>query len=691
MNTVMDKNWYVYVPKSSGVPWSPFPVGYTVGQAVIRNEDAAAFYARMESVINGRFLLTIYDQGYSTVAMPYQTILRVAKIVTAVCALVELAVVILFGFLFIYRQRETSETMLMLGTKKVQVCEYFLCSAGVISLAATAAGSIAGYWLHDSIIALVVKTAGHYQLIDSRYSNGNLTISRLLEFAPELKWQLFLAVGAAVFLFACISCLAFTLSTFLHNRPSQKTPWGPKKEHRTSHLRGRSLKYALLSILRGGARSTVVPILAITVVIFFGQLSSTALRYQEQLDSVYDNTTITGYYTDINGKQIGNLVVDAYDVGSLYRSGKIKKLFASISEPYYYLGVSKLVDGTELHLDPLFVPPAFGLESLEEEFQRRPHLTATNNIRNAPEFYYSNVITMTFLEGYDESILNVSPDDKRVNSCLIPTSLMREHNIVLGDTLRVALDHYYTSPQYERPVFRDVDLLVVGSYEKQGSEDTIYAPLSLLFPTELIWDDGKVIEGAPSSTFDTGYSFTPKQEYQLRKYSLNSANFTIIDSRTLVAIKDYFTDYGYSEVNKVSSVRQFVVLNDVSFNNAVASIKQQIRYINTLYPFLYLLVGIISIVVSYLLVISRKKEFATMRGLGATRVRTFFSFFWEQGILCVLGAGIGLLGWKLIIGTPTTLHLMLIAGFLVCYSIGCAVSIMIMNHTNVLTILLDRD
>jgi len=283
MNTVMDKSWYAYVPRASGVPWSQFPIGYIVGQAVVRNEDAAALYSRLESSLDDRFQITIYDQGYSSVAIPYQTIMSVAKIVTAVCALVELAVLILFGFLFVYRQRETSETMLKLGTGRGRVCAYFLYSAGFISLIASAAGAAAGYWLHDRIIAFVARAAENYRLIDSRYSNSNLTIARTLEFAPRLEWQLFLIVGAIVFFLAVLACMAFIVSTFIHSRPSQKKVVGPKREHKTSHLRGGSAKYACLSIVRGGASTLVVPILALSVVIFFGNLAATSLQTKTSL------------------------------------------------------------------------------------------------------------------------------------------------------------------------------------------------------------------------------------------------------------------------------------------------------------------------------------------------------------------------------------------------------------------------
>ena len=231
----------------------------------------------------------------------------------------------------------------------------------------------------------------------------------------------------------------------------------------------------------------------------------------------------------------------------------------------------------------------------------------------------------------------------------------------------------------------------MGSYEKQGAEDTIYVPLSLFFDTSLIWDTGQASIGAPTETFSSGYTISDTQKDLLLSTTLNSAHFKLFDPHSVVLFKDYLTNYGYSQVHKVSKVREFIVLKDASFNNSVASVKQQINYINTLYPFLYVLVGIIAIVVSYLIVVSRKMECAIMLGLGTTRIRSFFSFFNEQSFLCILGTIFGFLIWLLAWGTPRLLHIALTAGFLVCYLFGSAVSVTIMNHTNVLTILTDKE
>ena len=447
INTLPDKSWYVFVPRSNEIPSSAFPVGYTVGQALIRNEDAALFYTRTLPKLDERFLLTIYDQGYSAVAVPFQTILSVAKIVTAVCALVELAVLILFGFLYIYRQREASETMQMLGTGRLRVLGYFLISSGFISLLAAIAGAYTAYRLHDRIIALVAKSAENAALIDSRFSNGNLSSLRTLEFAPHLDVEFFLSLALIVILLALLTCLGFTIGTFLNSKPGRRKLPGPQKEHKTSHLSGGSIKYATLSILRGGTRSTVVPLLAIAAVIFFGQLARTSQHYQDQLDLVYDNTTITGYYTDINGKQIRNLILNGFDIFNLYRSGQVTDLSVSIGEPYYYIGVRAFANGTMQLLEPLFVPRnSFARDSLEASILRGPDLTATNDIHTSPEFYYSDTLRMSFLDGYDESFLAVPFGDPDVFNCMIPTSLMQDKGITFGDTIRVAINQIYHRP-----------------------------------------------------------------------------------------------------------------------------------------------------------------------------------------------------------------------------------------------------
>ena len=101
--------------------------------------------------------------------------------------------------------------------------------------------------------------------------------------------------------------------------------------------------------------------------------------------------------------------------------------------------------------------------------------------------------------------------------------------------------------------------------------------------------------------------------------------------------------------------------------------------------------GIIALVVFYLLAVSRRKEFAIMRGLGAPKRVTFMSFFAEQAFLCLIGTLLGIIAGYFIFSGLTSIQIILISGFVLCYMIGCLISILIMNNTNALAILKYED
>ena len=345
-------------------------------------------------------------------------------------------------------------------------------------------------------------------------------------------------------------------------------------------------------------------------------------------------------------------------------------------------------------------------------------MIATNIFDSVPEFYYLDNINVNFLEGYDKSLFAVPTGSEGTYYCIVSSDLMDDHEIVLGDTIRVSPflsegKEPVVVSEYARPGNEPVsgtpldyyDLMVVGSYEQQSSVETIYVPLPLLFDTSLIWDPGSLLMKMrlwfslkTRSAVKWTLRLMMKRFYSYRSPNGISAghrfiqcNFQIPDSRDLTELKDYLIDYGYSQVNNIGRYRTFIVIDDAVFNNAVAGLKQQIRYTNTLYPFLYVLVGVIAFVVSYLLVVSRRMELAILRGLGATSLTTFMSFFMEQSLLCLLGLGVGLAAWQLLRGTPIDLHLWLVLGFIGCYFIGSGLSIAIMNKRNLLTILSDKD
>ena len=80
-----------------------------------------------------------------------------------------------------------------------------------------------------------------------------------------------------------------------------------------------------------------------------------------------------------------------------------------------------------------------------------------------------------------------------------------------------------------------------------------------------------------------------------------------------------------------------------------------------------------------------------MRSMGTGIIRTFFIFFLEQFLLCLIGGAIGILIVWLVYGKIVKLQWLGFAGYFICYWIGVTISTMIMNRVDVIKLLSAKD
>ena len=661
-NANLEFNNNVYIPKRNDWDFSINHIGYTIGQAIIDNDGADEFYNEIVSQLPDRVRLTIYDQGYSAMAKPYKEILLISKLVTILCIIASLAIIIFFGYLFVYRQRDVSDIMLRLGTGKIKICKYFLYSTGFIAFIAASIGSLIAYLQLDNVMNYVNNIASNYEMSDVRFSNSNLTIIKEFAIDVKIEYLFFIFIAIVIIISALISTLVFTLSTFKKKKTKNKEHRKIKHSGHTFSFGWKAFKFSILSIIRGGIRTLVVPVLSVTIILFLIQLANTAQKYYSQLDQIKQDTVITGYFSDIRGQEVSNVTIEAYQIKDLINSGYIAEMNLSRAVNFAFAGIVE-DEYTELSVE---IPDGFAYETFLNKIKIGPKLIYTSNISTSPEFFFSSKINAEFLDGYDSSIL-----EKEVGGipcCIISSDYMEQKDIKLGDTIRILLIDQTAAEQTEYK-----DLFVVGSYSKQGMRDNIYCQLDDYMYLDLL------------------YNYQEEDNTSLFNYVFDSASFTLADASELDSFKEFLYNYGFSSSNSIGTYRAFVVLEDKKFISNVDMLMRQIRYIEILYPVLYVLVGVISLVVSYLLAVSRRKEFAIMRGLGAQKHITFMSFFIEQVILCISGAAIGIVLSQLIYTNLSSLQLLLSGGYIACYIIGCIISIIIMNNKAVLDILKYQD
>lgn len=404
-----NKDWvaHIFIPKTDSIDLSDNHFSYTLGQATIDNRKAEQFPADISPKLPGRVRMTIYDQGYASISKPLQDILRTATIITWICLIAGVAVNILFGFLYVYRQREVARTMLRLGTGRKNIFTYFLFGSGAVAGFACAVGSMLSRMVSGYFVSLVNKVVSEYSAGDLRFSNSNFSMKKMIEFVPAITPEVYALVGFFVFVFAVVSCFVFTVLSIAPPKKKQHF-FGWTGKTKTRSLRGGPVKYALLSMWRGNLRSLIPIVAALTAVILLCQLTSRLEQYQDKLRDVQNNSQIGGHFTDVAGQRISGLTIDADTINAIFRSGYLSEISVTDSYGFQYLGRS-VIDGAENEISPVKLPStSFGWETLYNKLLQGPKFIFSNSLEHAPEFAYSKSVATEFLDGYDQSFFRAS-------------------------------------------------------------------------------------------------------------------------------------------------------------------------------------------------------------------------------------------------------------------------------------------
>ena len=705
----------VFIPKSSATDLSANCYSYTLGQARLDNSRAEQFYLDMIGRLPPRVRMTVYDQGYAAAAAPVRDVLRIAVIVTVVCALTTLVMLALFGFLFVYRQRGLAKTMRRVGASSGGVYRYFTFGSACIALLGAAAGALISNTLSGAFMDLVRRSVTNYGADNLRYSNANLTISNTLEFAPDVAASVFALAALAVFLFAVLSCFVFAFLSVRsaggarsvgirkkrHTLRVRQTPRSLRVREKRHSLRvrqtprslsGGAVKYAWLSVRRGASRSALPVILCAFAAALLMQLTSTTTAYEASYIKLVEDTDITGYITDARGAWRYGLYLDGVVINDLYNSGILSGISVTRSGWHHNYG-----------LEQPEVWNTYTIETFLDNVASGPGFIWTNDIAATQEFYGCSELPVTFMSGYDLSMFTDAPEydepveisvpldewqwaysQLNMTDCIVSTAFLEEHGLEHGDHIEVDISNG-----------TELDLmylLIVGSYVKQGSADNIYVPLSNYHRLDCEFRSAGsrmnpyylvIYKDIPSS-----YAFDPAPDVKLlEKLSFSSVSFVMRGASGLAALKEFLYGRGYSEVNITRAIRSFITIEDKTFLSTERAMSQRLWYMQNIFPALYALIELLAALIPFILIQLRKRESALMRAQGAAKRTAFFSIFWEQVMLCVPGVIIGGGIWLAFAGEPVRLGFILALLFALLWLAGAGISALAINRGSVRTIL----
>ncbi|MDE6282275.1 MAG: ABC transporter permease, partial [Oscillospiraceae bacterium] len=283
----------LWVSAAEGDFSSP-PFGYLLGMAVLGNRKAAQAAEELSAQLPLLVQLTLYDQGYAAAARPIQAMETAAQAITLAAAFGTLAVLVLFAFLFVGRQRETVGVLVSLGTPAGKIRLWLLSGAAAISGAAALLGAVVGALTLGRVTAAAMAMAERLYATDTRYSeaaNGLIKESMTVDTVPG--WPAPVA-GAAVFLAALALCLAFLRHARKENAPKRGKVSVRVPKGRTSVSGRGALRFAVLSARRGGRRSVVVVSAALVLTLFVSLLAASTQSWSRQMDELYDSSRLQG-------------------------------------------------------------------------------------------------------------------------------------------------------------------------------------------------------------------------------------------------------------------------------------------------------------------------------------------------------------------------------------------------------------
>ena len=663
----------VYIPPREDVAGAD---GYEVGQGLLKNGTGDRFAADMEPYLSDRMMVDVYDQGYTQIMDSMRSLHQTTLIILAICTAATLAVLVLFGYLFVYKQRDTVIIMKYLGTETGKIYTYLMVSCGAIALTAALAGACIGYGASSYVMSRVMAflESGIGTGVDTRYSYLSEELMKEYGYHIQVGIGYFLMTALLMTLAAILICLAFSFKSLRPPRVKRKKERHvPKREGKSSDLNGVVFRYGWLSARRGGMRTFIVFLVSGVLMLVFCVLSYTGDHYQQQKQQVQENTVIKGYFASVNGKRISRLAVDEKYVTQLEESGYIENVYrTSYRELYHYffLGISQYADGRKGTVKYIEMPTGeFSQEKLLDEERRKPCLLFTDDISAVAEFFFSEHYNITYAEGYDSSMFSVNRhenDEEQPRPCLVSEATMKKNGISLGDEICVGIYHG-TVPK---------KLVVAGYYSGEDSMEHILVPHGR--------DDEDWTTVVTTVVMSIGYN-----SYE-EIVQLDTVRFNLKDARQLTEFKDYLAEEGFSQVGERNDIMNAIVLWDTQYQKTIQQLDEKIKYMNLLYPVLYVLTGFISFLVSYLMMHNRKGELALMQSMGTPRRKIFFAFFLEQAALCLGGIILVWLIWGIFTGFSATQALCM-AVCIVCYLAGCALSIGILNSSKVLELLRDKE
>lgn len=729
-----DNRFRIYMPMADWIKQERYSV--KLARFIVKNGWGNSFIEKNNEELPVYMNFTLYDQGYEEAIKPIDELKDTAILLLILGGLSGIIILLLFSYLYVYKQGDTLINMLALGAGRKRTISYILSGSMLLVLLASSIGAFLSSGFINKLTKNVFEKMIALYSSDMRYSERAIGIQ--LEYMANVSINYWVPVFITLLMIISGFILLYSLTMFIINeerykirkikkKASKRVKKIPKAQkikinREQNVLLGRvrpiPLKFALVSIIRNAGRSLIVPILTLVLSIFLVFLSFLSNIQENKRATVYQRIPVNAYLTTFmnESRDIGGLRLQ-YDIYRLidpeynhrmeynwrtyeefrerYTSQKareerdkllndsefFKEMYLYSSIHYEYMGISKTKDGVE-DKELQEVPnvrkhkDAFGFDWFLEAIKKMPKLAYVDDLRYTPDFFASTVVEVEFLSGYSFDSLRLTD-----NVGIISRNLASKEGIDLGDTIRITGWTDYDT----YAVCSVLDVKVVGIYEQGWRSDVIYLPWIMSYDHDFYVDFAYLAspeEAAEKADYKLWNELLPR--------NVRAATFTLKNTENLDLFREYLDTQGYSEAGNIKINRHAVVVQDKNLEETIKTLDNYIRLMDILIPIMMILFGIIGFMVSYLLIRHRLNELAIMRSMGAGKTHVFLSFFIEQLILFIIGL-LPVILFGLVFPEYFIYYGVSLGYYIISYLAGTAVALVVLGRSKLLDILFSKE
>ncbi|WMJ89121.1 FtsX-like permease family protein [Anaerocolumna sp. MB42-C2] len=408
------------------------------------------------------------------------------------------------------------------------------------------------------------------------------------------------------------------------------------------------LQKAFLNVRRHKMKSFLVVLVCMLIelllYLFIGGLKANL----QQLARLPEAVSVYARVSNLNGTMSsGGILIQENVIDGLIKSPHVTELLYTV-QMGSALGQIKEKDVMSMETGDVTFPLSLGVNTLTAS----PSLSVKN---------------IDFLKGYGPEFLE---EDNAL--CIVRDQDMERNGLSIGDSVWITLFYpTYPKDRYDLTynwlgVFK---VKIVGCYSEMWNSAEDSKPPQIVFPSKWVRNLYK----------QAGVMFFA-----------DSVRFRVADPLSLNEFKGEMKKLHLMPViSQAQHSHRGIALtvNDETFVRAASRLVDNITLMRVFTPFIFVTVGLVGFVMSYLMLQSRKSEIAIMLSLGMSRKNCFTLLFLENAAQNLMGSVIGVLSAALLTEVSVLLTLVVTGIFFACYMAGTMAAMILIGRFSVMTVL----